>query len=120
MSPLEWLTSGCWLLFGSLPIIALATIVGLLKSVSTASAVNNMILMPLAILSGLWWPIENFPKLLQHFAQWLPTYHAAEGAKQLAAGELPTAKGSLIIFGSFLGIMVLSIYLNKQKEEVLR
>lgn len=120
MSWVQWVTSGGWILFGCLPMMALATIVSLVKDPNTASVVNNMILMPLAIISGLWWPISMFPTFVQKIAEKLPTYYAAEGAKQLAAGNLPEVKGIFIILIYFIGIMVLSIYLNGRKEEVRR
>lgn len=120
MSGVQWVTSGLWILFGCLPMVALATIVSLVKDPNTASVVNNMILMPLAIISGLWWPISMFPDFVQKVAEIVPTYYAAAGAKQLAAGNVPESKGILIIFVYFIGIMVLSIYLNGRKEEVRR
>lgn len=115
-----WLTSAVWILYGCLPIVALATIVSLVKDPNTASVLNNMILMPLAIVSGLWWPLDMFPEVIQKIAAGLPTFYAAQGAKQLATGQLPEGKGILIIFIYFVGIMVLSIYLNGRKEEVKR
>lgn len=115
-----WVFSALWILYGCLPIVALATIVSLVKDPNTASVLNNMILMPLAIISGLWWPIDMFPEVVQKMATGLPTYYAAQGAKQLAAGQLPDSKGILIIFIYFVGIMVLSIYLNGRKEEIKR
>jgi len=120
MDLIAWLTSALWILYGCLPIVALATIVSLAKDPNTASVLNNMILMPLAIISGLWWPIDLFPEVVQKIAAGLPTFYAAQGAKQLAAGQLPDGKGILIIFIYFIGIMVLSIYLNGRKEEVKR
>lgn len=120
MNFITWLTSGLWILYGCLPIVALATIVSLVKDPNTASVLNNIILMPLAIVSGLWWPIDMFPEVVQKIATGLPTFYAAQGAKQLAAGQLPDGKGILIIFIYFVGIMVLSIYLNGRKEEIKR
>ncbi|OJG66922.1 hypothetical protein RV09_GL003139 [Enterococcus moraviensis] len=115
-----WLTSALWILYGCLPIVALATIVSLVKDPNTASVLNNMILMPLAIVSGLWWPIDMFPEVIQKIAAGLPTFYAAQGAKQLTAGQLPDGKGIFVIFIYFVGFMVLSIYLNGRKEEVKR
>ncbi|MEI5993809.1 ABC transporter permease [Candidatus Enterococcus mansonii] len=115
-----WIFCGLWILYGCLPIVALATIVSLAKDSNTASVLSNMILMPLAIISGLWWPIDLFPELVQKMSAGLPSFYAAQGAKQLADGQLPDGKGMLIIFVYFVGIMVLSIYLNSRKEEVKR
>ncbi|MBM7689199.1 hypothetical protein BCR24_03800 [Enterococcus ureilyticus] len=120
MPVIAWLTSAVWILYGCLPIVALATIVSLVKDPNTVSVLNNMILMPLAIVSGLWWPINMFPEVIQKIAAGLPTFYAAQGAKQLAEGQLPDGKGIVIIFIYFVGIMVLSIYLNGRKEEVKR
>lgn len=120
MNAVAWLTSGLWILYGCLPITALATIISLVKDPNTASVLNNMVLMPLAIISGLWWPIEMFPDVVQKIAASLPTFYAAQGAKQLANGQRPEIKGILLIFVYFIVLMVLSIYLNGRKEEVKR
>ncbi|MBP2099961.1 ABC transporter permease [Enterococcus rivorum] len=120
MTAIQWMSSGLWILFGCLPVMALGTIVSLVKDPNTASVLNNMILMPIAIISGLWWPIGMFPAFVQKVAHQLPTFYAAEGAKQLAEGKFPESKGIFIILIYFVVIMVLSIYLNGRKEEVRR
>lgn len=43
--------------------------------------------MSLAIVGGLWMPIEVFPKILRTIGEWTPTYHFGSGAWDIVAGK---------------------------------
>lgn len=45
----QWVLSGLWILIGSLPFLAIGTLVGAMKRVDTASGVSNVIYMALAV-----------------------------------------------------------------------
>jgi len=60
-----------------------------------ASAIGNLIFLPLSFLSGFFYPVTALPSMLQGIAPWLPTYHFG----QLVWGQVaPTA--DVIAYGS--------------------
>jgi ABC-2 type transport system permease protein len=75
------------LVLGSLPFCILGLAIGAVAQANTAPAVVNTLYLPLAICSGLWFPIQVLPQALQNVAPWLPPYHLAQTA--LAILEMP-------------------------------
>lgn len=67
-------------LLGSLPFAALGLYIGSWASANGAPAILNMILLPMAFLSGLWLPLSILPAWLQTLAPVWPSYHLAQVA----------------------------------------
>jgi ABC-2 type transport system permease protein len=60
---------------GVLPFCAFGLLLGSLVKGQGAPAVINMIYLPMAFLSGLWFPVTSLPHTLQQIAPILPSYH---------------------------------------------
>ncbi|MBE2211567.1 MAG: ABC transporter permease [Xanthomonadaceae bacterium] len=65
-------------LLGSLPFAALGLYVGTWSSANGAPAILNMIMLPMAFLSGLWLPLSILPAWLQTIAPVWPSYHLSQ------------------------------------------
>ncbi|WP_339221814.1 ABC transporter permease [Paenibacillus sp. FSL H8-0332] len=114
----EWLLSGLWLLAGSLPFLALGTIIGSMKRVDTASGVSNVLYMGLAVAGGMWMPLDIMPKLMQKIGNWLPSYNYGAGAWAIVAGGSPSWKAVLLLLGYLAVFMLLSVYIRRKQEAV--
>ncbi|MFZ0446951.1 MAG: ABC transporter permease [Bacillus sp. (in: firmicutes)] len=112
----EWFFCGVWLLFGSLPFLALGTIVGLMKRVDTAAGVSNMVYMILALCGGMWMPLDIMPNFVQTIGKWLPSYHFGNGAWEIVRGGNPEWTNFILIIGYLLLFMVISGYIRKRQE----
>lgn len=64
-------------LIGTIPLILLGALTSLAKRPNTVNLLNNIIVFPLAIISGLWWPIQMMPDWLQKIGKLMPTYQLA-------------------------------------------
>ena len=60
---------------GVLPFCALGLMIGTLLKGQGAPGLLNMIYLPMAFLSGLWFPLQIMPKFLQQLAPIWPSYH---------------------------------------------
>ena len=114
----QWILSGTWILFGSLPFLALGTIIGTLRKVETASGISNLIYMSMAITGGMWMPIEIFPSFMQNIAKWVPSYSFANGAWEIIRNQSPAILNYLVILGYLFLFMVLSVYISRKQEAV--
>ncbi|MDT3428187.1 ABC-2 type transport system permease protein [Paenibacillus forsythiae] len=114
----EWLLCGLWLLAGSLPFLAVGTLVGAMKRVDTASGVSNAIYMILAVAGGMWMPLEILPTTMQRIGRWLPSYNYGSGAWNIAGGHAPEWRNVLILLGYLILFMVVSTYIRKKQETV--
>lgn len=65
-------------LLGSLPFAALGLYIGTLSSANGSPAILNMVLLPMAFLSGLWLPLSMLPGWLQNIAPVWPSYHLSQ------------------------------------------
>ncbi|MFH8385754.1 ABC transporter permease [Kitasatospora sp. NPDC018058] len=77
------------LLLGTVPFTLTSVAVGLRFRTNATIALLNALLFPLAVLSGLWIPIQFLPKVVRQIASFLPTYHLAQlGLSQLSQGSV--------------------------------
>lgn len=87
---LRLLAVGGILLLGCLPFALLSVAIGLRAGTNTTVATLQAILMPAAVLSGLWMPLSTLPEFIGDLARFLPTYHLA----QLAVSQVDPAQAS--------------------------
>lgn len=80
----RWVGLALTLLAGAVPFCALGLALGYLTGPNSAPAVANLLYLPSAFASGLWFPIQALPDWVQGIAPWLPPYHFG----QLALGVL--------------------------------
>jgi len=70
----EWLTLSYRVLLGSIPFIALGFAIGYLSGPNSAVAVVNLIYLPTAFASGLFFPRQLLPEIIQTISPYLPLY----------------------------------------------
>ncbi|WP_449538787.1 ABC transporter permease [Ferdinandcohnia sp. Marseille-Q9671] len=116
LKAVEWLMCGGWILFGSLPFLALGTLIGTMKRVDTASGVSNMIYMMLAICGGMWMPLEIMPNFVQEIGKWLPSYHFGNGAWQIVRGSGPDWQNFTLLIGYLIVFVLISGYTRRKQE----
>jgi ABC-2 type transport system permease protein len=118
LSALEWIASGLWILFGSLPFLAIGTLIGLMKKVETAAGISNVLYMVLAVTGGMWMPLEIMPEMMQTIGKSLPAFHFGSGAWEIVQGGMPNWKNFLILVTYLVLFMLLSKYIRSKQEAV--
>ena len=78
--------------FGTLPFCALGLWLGTLSKGNVAPAVINLVYLPMAVLSGLWFPLTLMPPLVRQLAVVWPRYHL----NALAQGALGAEVGGAL------------------------
>ncbi|MBB3228950.1 ABC-2 type transport system permease protein [Luteibacter sp. Sphag1AF] len=63
---------------GVLPFCAMGLLVGTLVRGQGAPGIINMVYLPMAFLSGLWFPLQILPEFIQRIAPIWPSYHLRE------------------------------------------
>lgn len=71
----RWVLLALTLVAGAVPFCALGLALGSLTGPNSAPAVANLLYLPSAFASGLWFPIQALPGWVQGIAPWLPPYH---------------------------------------------
>jgi ABC-2 type transport system permease protein len=70
----QWITLAYRVLLGSIPFIALGFAIGYLSGPNSAVAVINLIYLPTAFASGLFFPKQLLPSFIQTIAPYLPLH----------------------------------------------
>ena len=70
----QWVTLASRVLLGSIPFIGLGFAVGYLSGPNSAVAVINLIYLPMAFASGLFFPKQLLPEIIQQISPYLPLY----------------------------------------------
>lgn len=115
---LQWMLCGSWILIGSLPFLAIGTLVGTMKRVDTASGISNVLYLLLAVSGGMWMPMEVMPTFIQQIAKWLPSYSFGNGAWNIVHGEAFAWHNVIVLTIYLIIFMILSIYVRKRQQVV--
>jgi ABC-2 type transport system permease protein len=74
LEAIEWATLAVRVLLGSLPFIAAGFAIGYLSGPNSAVAVINLIYLPTAFASGLFFPKQLLPQFIQNISPYLPLH----------------------------------------------
>jgi len=74
LDPSVWATLASRVLLGSIPFIALGFAIGYLSGPNSAVAVINLIYLPTAFASGLFFPKQLLPHFIQQISPYLPLH----------------------------------------------
>lgn len=100
IAPLAWIALGLLLTVGTLPFCAIGLLIGVAARAAPAVAFVNLVYLPMALLSGLWMPLQVFPPWLQALGEWLPPRPLAEMALSLVGvGSGDWLQGTLQLAG---------------------
>lgn len=86
-----------WL--GSLPLVALAILLGYLFDVEAAQAAQMVLLFGLSIFGGLFIPVQSLPDALATIARMTPTYQLADLGWRAIVGRAPELGGVALLIG---------------------
>jgi len=114
----QWLLCAAWLWIGSLPFLALGALLGTVKNADATIGIGNVLLMGMAIVGGLWMPLEQLPGWMQAVGQWLPSHQYAQGAWKVLAGGLPGIEEIVVLLGYGIVFMLASGYLYRRQDAV--
>src|SRR5262249_22634875 len=118
VDPLVLLTVGARLLLGAPVFILLGFAVAYLASPSAASAILNLIYVPLAFASGLFLPLDQLPSAFQQIAPYLFTYHYARLAWSAVGVEPDTLGVDLLWLTAYASIfLLLAVHAFRQEEQ---
>ena len=112
----DWLLSGVTLWVGASLFLTLGLIIAQFSDSQKASSVANLLNMAMAIVGGLWFPINTFPDWLQTISKKMPTYHLKQMSLDLGKdkGINYESLGFLLVYSIiFLSIALL---INKKKD----
>ncbi len=101
-----WLTLWICLVLGSVPFAALAVAVGYAMRPESAQPVAMLLYFGLALLGGLFAPLDSFPDAIATIGRMLPSYRLADLGWQVLAGQgvdpvdVAFLAGWTIVFGA--------------------
>ena len=104
---LDWLVIGAILLVGS---------VVLLPSAQLMTVVGNIAYIALAVLGGLWFPLDSFPEWLQSIGKLTPTYQLMQVVSTYLEHHEFNILAALVVLGYTVFFGVLVIQLKKRIE----
>ncbi len=98
------------LALGTLPFAALGGLIGYILDVESAQGGQVLALFTLAILGGLFAPLDAFPATLATIGRVTPSFHLGELGRAVAAGRTPDVGDVAVLAGWALGIGALAAW----------
>ena len=100
-----WAASLGLIVAALLPMVLFGLVIALWFKPQTATAATTLTMMALAMLGGLWFPLEMMPGAMQPLGRLLPSYWASQvGAWPLVGGDFPVQ--GVLVLGCWLAVLV--------------
>jgi len=117
LDPSVWVTLASRVLLGSIPFIALGFAIGYLSGPNSAVAVINLIYLPTAFASGLFFPKQLLPQFIQSIAPYLPLHFFGQlGWDAIGAPTDGTLTGDWLYLAAY-GVLFFVIALWAYRRE---
>jgi ABC-2 type transport system permease protein len=113
---LEWLLVIASLWLGAVPFAALGLLLGPMLDADSGDIVLLGILVPLAILGGLFQPIETFPTQLAGLAHVLPSYRLADLGWTALADHSVDPVDVLVLAGYTVGFGAAAVWRKRAED----
>lgn len=97
------------LVLGAIPFALFSLAVGARAGTTASVAILNAILMPMVIVSGLWFPHEIMPEWIVSIGQVMPTYHLAQLATVQVDGGAWLGHFAVIVATAVVGGLVAAL-----------
>lgn len=113
-----WLAFAIFVLTGLCSIGIGMVVASLAKSENQGEVLSWLFSMPLAIISGLWFPIEYMPSYVRTFADLFPYSHATEAARAViirGVGMEAISTDFLVLIIWTVGIFIIGTFLFRRK-----
>lgn len=95
---------------GVVPFCALGLLLGTLVKGQGAPGMLNLVYLPMAFLSGLWFPLPMMPEFLQRLAPVWPSYHLNQLALAAVGFPMPSALPHVLVLAAFtIGFLLLAV-----------
>ncbi len=121
IDPSAWATLASRVLIGSIPFIALGFAIGYLSGPNSAVAVINLIYLPTAFASGLFFPKQLLPSFIQSIAPYLPLHFFGQlGWDAIGAptdGTVATDWLYLAAYGALFFVVALWAYRREESRK---
>ncbi|MEW9528183.1 ABC transporter permease [Microbispora sp. NPDC049125] len=119
LSPGQWLAVIALLWAGTIPFSLLGLGNGYRLTGQTAAMANIATMMSLAIVGGLWVPVDGFPGWLRTIAEWTPSNSYAALSWNVAFGEAPGLREVAILGGWLLAFGLYAVHAYRRAGRTL-
>lgn len=110
LPPLHWAELLGLLWLGALPFAGLGILLGCLLDATSSQPAMIATYMLLAVLGGMWAPVDAMPQALRAAAHALPSYHFADLGWRAIAGSAPAPADLLTLAAYAVGFGALAIW----------
>lgn len=99
-------------LIGELPLFVISVLISRVQREETLSVISNLLTFPVAIVSGLWWPLTMLPKWLQVVGKSMPTYRLNHLLNDIVADQSVSVYDWLVIMSWLVIALVAAMIWN--------
>ncbi len=109
LQPETWLAIVGVSLLVLLPFVMMGLVAGLWLKPSAAGGATTFLMLAMAMLGGMWVPLEQMPEVLQGIGRMLPSYWAARFTLLPVVGGPVPVRGVVTLLAWILGMAVLGV-----------
>ncbi|RLE60284.1 MAG: hypothetical protein DRJ35_03695 [Thermoprotei archaeon] len=111
LSPIEWVVASFVVFLSMVPLVGVGLVIAALTvRFKEVDAVINVINSGITLLSGFFYPLEIFPRIIQEIAALVPTSHAVELLREIVAYKsIPLDTPSKLLVLAVLSVVYLAV-----------
>jgi ABC-2 type transport system permease protein len=115
LSPIGWILAALGLWLGIIPFALIAILIGQFAKPSFAQPLFMVVFLGLAVLGGLWIPLDIFPVWVSNIAQAVPSFWLNK-VGQMGASLSGNAGTAVIVLGAWTVVMAVLIVWRYRRD----
>lgn len=113
----EWIICLLWLAIGAIPFIVLGALIGLVAGAEASNMIASAVYLILAVVGGLWWPVQAMPSWLQDIAKATPTYNFADITWRVIGRQVPPLQDWFILLAWLVVFTAVVLWILRRNRD---
>lgn len=105
-----WLGAGLGVWLALIPFAVMGLVIGFVATADSVQSLSVLVYMGMAILGGLWFPVDQLSVFLQSLAKVLPSYWVGQVGRSILGGQGIPLAGVLVLAAWTVGLGVFGAF----------
>lgn len=113
----NWLRASLGVWLAAIPFALIGLLIGQVGTADSVQPITQLVMLPMALLGGIFIPIDTMPDWLLKFAHVLPSYWLGQVGRGAVTADLSTGLGKdVLVLGAWTVVLGIAVVRRYRKD----